>query len=70
MKRNYVKVIAAVVGMTMVYCPLTLNAKSKKNATAAPSEIAIHGYGDCVVHRRFQKSAFGRTHPDFCNKRI
>ena len=24
MKRNYVKVIAAVVGMTMVYCPLTL----------------------------------------------
>ena len=46
MKRNYVKVIAAVVGMTMVYCPLTLNAKSKKNATAAPSEIAIHGYGE------------------------
>ena len=38
MKRNYVKVIAAVVGMTMVYCPLTLNAKSKKNATAAPSK--------------------------------
>lgn len=30
MKRNYVKVIAAVVGMTMVYCPLTLNAKSKR----------------------------------------
>ena len=37
MKRNYVKVIAAVVGMTMVYCPLTLNAKSKKNATRRKS---------------------------------
>ena len=55
MKRNYVKVIAAVVGMTMVYCPLTLNAKSKKNATAAPSEIAIHGYGERSEERRVGK---------------
>ena len=35
MKRKYVKVIAAVIGMAIMNGhPLTLNAKSKKNRTA------------------------------------
>ena len=46
MKRKYVKVIAAVIGMAIMNGhPLTLNAKSKKNRTATPTGITIHGYG-------------------------
>lgn len=47
MKRKYVKVIAAVIGMAIMNGhPLTLNAKSKKNRTATPTGITIHGYGE------------------------